>query len=140
MSPISCANGASATALAYLFPRDAAALNQRAAEAAESRIWAGIHYRSDVDAGLALGRSVSATISGANINQKTYFDLRFRRPGSTTDEIGPNWQQGTSASHSMSLGTSTGSWMITGVRSHQVINEFSGDFAPVSLVLDVVPR
>ncbi|MBV9897284.1 MAG: hypothetical protein JO020_24230 [Chloroflexi bacterium] len=29
---------------------------------AESRIYAGIHFRSDVDAGLALGRSVAAAV------------------------------------------------------------------------------
>jgi len=57
-----CSSSASASVLAYLFPRDATALNQRAAEAAESRIWAGIHYRSDIDSGLALGRSVAQLV------------------------------------------------------------------------------
>ena len=47
---------AEATILGYLFPRDAAALDALAAEAAESRVWAGIHYRSDIVAGRALGR------------------------------------------------------------------------------------
>jgi membrane-associated phospholipid phosphatase len=52
-----CTSIAVGKVLGYLFPRDAdyfAALGERAAE---SRIWAGIHYRSDIDEGrkLALG-------------------------------------------------------------------------------------
>jgi len=39
--------------LAYLFPRDAEFFNSLANEAAESRLWAGIHYRSDLVAGLS---------------------------------------------------------------------------------------
>jgi hypothetical protein len=45
--------------LGYLFPRDAegfAALGERAAE---SRIWAGIHYRSDIVAGRQLAIAVA---------------------------------------------------------------------------------
>src|SRR5205823_325955 len=57
-----CSSSASASVLAYLFPRDAGTLTQRAAEAAESRIWAGIHYRSDTDTGLVLGRSVAQLV------------------------------------------------------------------------------
>jgi membrane-associated phospholipid phosphatase len=37
----------------------AAALAALAEEAGESRIWAGIHYRSDIVAGAALGRAVA---------------------------------------------------------------------------------
>ena len=54
-----CLSFAAATALGYLFPRDAAALSALANEASESRIWAGIHYRSDIVAGAALGRAVA---------------------------------------------------------------------------------
>jgi hypothetical protein len=32
----------------YLFPRDAQALNALAEEAGQSRIWAGIHFLTDV--------------------------------------------------------------------------------------------
>lgn len=51
--------GAAATVLAYLLP-DAAVgrFDALAAEAAESRIAAGAAFRSDVDAGLALGQAV----------------------------------------------------------------------------------
>jgi membrane-associated phospholipid phosphatase len=54
-----CLSTATATILGYLFPRDAATLAALAEEAAESRIWAGIHYRSDIVAGAALGQSVA---------------------------------------------------------------------------------
>jgi hypothetical protein len=37
---------------------DAAYFKERAEEGALSRLWAGIHFRSDLDAGLKLGRSV----------------------------------------------------------------------------------
>jgi hypothetical protein len=57
-----CASSAPAAVLAYFFPRDADALNAMADQAAESRIWAGIHFRSDVVAGLALGRHVARKV------------------------------------------------------------------------------
>src|SRR5262249_72726 len=57
-----CHSTAEATILGYLFPRDAAALDALAAEAAESRVWAGIHYRSDIVAGRALGRVVAEKV------------------------------------------------------------------------------
>lgn len=54
-----CFSSAAAAVIAYLFPHDAQTINAMADEAAESRIWAGIHYRSDVIVGLALGRAVA---------------------------------------------------------------------------------
>jgi membrane-associated phospholipid phosphatase len=54
-----CFSSAAAAALSYLFPRDAQALNALADEAGQSRIWAGIHFPSDVRVGLALGRAVA---------------------------------------------------------------------------------
>ncbi len=52
-----CSSIAITKVLGYLFPRDAEAFAALGERAAESRIWAGIHYRSDIDAGrqLALG-------------------------------------------------------------------------------------
>ncbi|HJQ09763.1 MAG TPA: vanadium-dependent haloperoxidase [Gemmatimonadaceae bacterium] len=52
--------GASMAILAAFFPRDADYLNALADEAAISRIYGGIHYRFDMDAGLTLGRQVAA--------------------------------------------------------------------------------
>jgi len=57
-----CSSMANAVILGYLFPRDAAALAALAEEAAESRIWAGIHYRSDIVAGKAFGRAVAEKV------------------------------------------------------------------------------
>jgi hypothetical protein len=53
-----CYSGAIARVIGRLFPDFADAMEARSTEAAESRIWAGIHYRSDVTAGLAIGRKV----------------------------------------------------------------------------------
>jgi hypothetical protein len=62
------------------------------------------------------GDSFSATITGNYINQKTYFDIRLLRPGSTTEEIGINWQLGTTANHAISVNAATGRWRVTGIR------------------------
>jgi membrane-associated phospholipid phosphatase len=53
-------SGASSEVLAYFFPQDAPRLRYLGREAALSRIYGGIHYRSDIDAGGQLGRSVAA--------------------------------------------------------------------------------
>jgi membrane-associated phospholipid phosphatase len=51
--------GAASTVLAYLFPGEPVeGLTALAEEAADSRVWGGASYRSDVEAGLALGRAV----------------------------------------------------------------------------------
>jgi len=51
--------GAASKVLAYLFPeRPALRLDEAAEQAADSRVQAGVARRSDVEAGLALGRSV----------------------------------------------------------------------------------
>jgi PAP2 superfamily len=57
-----CLSTAAATALAHLFPDDAQALLATAKQAADARMWAGIHYRSDIDAGQALGRAVAEQV------------------------------------------------------------------------------
>ncbi|HJV09074.1 MAG TPA: vanadium-dependent haloperoxidase [Acidimicrobiales bacterium] len=55
--------GAASRVLAYLFPeRPAARYDSEAEAAAESRVAAGVNYRSDVDAGLALGRAVADAV------------------------------------------------------------------------------
>ena len=54
-----CFSTAVAAALAYLFPRNAQMLTELADQAGESRIWAGIHFRTDVTVGQALGRAVA---------------------------------------------------------------------------------
>jgi hypothetical protein len=54
-----CTSIAVTRVLGYLFPRDAEAFAELGERAAESRIWAGIHYRSDIVAGRALAISVA---------------------------------------------------------------------------------
>jgi hypothetical protein len=45
--------------LAYLFPSHADAIRMMGKEAGDSRIWAGIHYEMDNQAGVTLGKSVA---------------------------------------------------------------------------------
>ena len=54
-----CLSTAAATVLAGLFPADRERLLAHGKEAAEARLWAGIHYRFDIDAGQELGRKVA---------------------------------------------------------------------------------
>ncbi len=48
-----------ADVLAYLFPTRSGLFNRLGAEAGNSRVWAGIHYSSDVDAGNTIGHKVA---------------------------------------------------------------------------------
>lgn len=48
--------------LAYLFPEETDFITARAEEAAMSRLWGGIHFRSDIETGLALGRAVAQKV------------------------------------------------------------------------------
>jgi membrane-associated phospholipid phosphatase len=52
--------GSAATVLGTLFPAERARLEAMAEEGAISRLFGGIHYRFDTEAGLALGRNVAA--------------------------------------------------------------------------------
>jgi hypothetical protein len=54
-----CYSTAAATVLARVFPRDRDKLLALGKEAAEARIWAGIHYRFDIVAGEEIGRKVA---------------------------------------------------------------------------------
>jgi membrane-associated phospholipid phosphatase len=51
-------SGAAADVLSYLFPSGATDFNAQMQEAALSRLYGGIHYRSDITVGVALGKSV----------------------------------------------------------------------------------
>jgi membrane-associated phospholipid phosphatase len=53
---------APAVVLGHLFPREAPRYLDWAKEFGESRIWAGIHFRSDVEAGWEIGRKVGALV------------------------------------------------------------------------------
>jgi membrane-associated phospholipid phosphatase len=58
----SCQTSAVVTVLGSLFPADAEALWKVAEETGNSRMWAGIHFQSDIDAGVALGTSVGELV------------------------------------------------------------------------------
>jgi hypothetical protein len=86
-----------------------------------------------------LGGSFTARFSGANLTADTYFDVRFRRPGSSVDEVALDWQQGPSTAHTIASGIAPGTWTITDVRAHQSLADHSGDFFPVFATLTVSP-
>ena len=39
------------------------------------------------------------------MTDETYFDVRFRYPGSDIDQVALNWQRGLSATHGLPTGT-----------------------------------
>ena len=86
-----------------------------------------------------IGSSFSAAFAGSNITDLTYFDLRYRAPGSTTEQEAQNWQRGVSGSHALGAGIAPGTWTVTGVRPHQNSADHGGNFAPLSITLTVSP-
>ena len=54
--------GAASATLAYLFPDEAKRFTDQAEEAARWRLLTGVEYKSDVRAGLELGRAVAAQV------------------------------------------------------------------------------
>ena len=60
----STTSGAAAAVLAGFFPGERARLWRQAEEAALSRLYGGIHFRSDNEAGLELGRAVGRLALG----------------------------------------------------------------------------
>jgi membrane-associated phospholipid phosphatase len=65
----SCSSGAISGVLAGVFPSEAGRLAAVAEESSLSRLYAGIHYRFDMEAGLALGRAVAAKALGADLRE-----------------------------------------------------------------------
>jgi hypothetical protein len=66
-------SAAAASVLSYLFPAGATELNAQMEEAALSRLYAGIHYRTDIEVGKDHGRRIAgytlrfATHDGADV-------------------------------------------------------------------------
>ena len=58
----STVGGAASEMLSYFFPDHTALFDQLADNCGMARLWAGIHYRSDHEAGMALGRAVARSI------------------------------------------------------------------------------
>jgi pimeloyl-ACP methyl ester carboxylesterase len=105
-----------------------------------------VHKDPPSPSGLALsaaaakiGGSYTATMTGTNLTDRTYFDVRYREPGSTVDLEALNWQQGTNASHQVLAGCPQGIWTINGVRAHENVNDHYGAYSPVSVQLTVTP-
>src|SRR5262249_4920369 len=65
----SCASGAFTKVLARAFPSERRRMAKIAEEASLSRVYAGIHYRFDMEAGLALGRSVARKALRADLDK-----------------------------------------------------------------------
>jgi hypothetical protein len=87
-----------------------------------------------------LGGSFSATVTGTNLTDKTYFDVLFRAPGSNVDLEAFNWQLGPTGNHTVSADAPLGTWTLTGVRFHENVNDhFSGSYVPISVQLSVGP-
>jgi membrane-associated phospholipid phosphatase len=64
-----------ATVLGARFPAERARLDAMAEEGARSRVYGGIHYRFDTDAGLALGRRVGAWTLAHDVARRAPFVL-----------------------------------------------------------------
>jgi membrane-associated phospholipid phosphatase len=74
--------GAASRVLAYLFPeRPALRLDEAAEQAAESRVFAGTNRRSDVEAGLELGRQVAEKVIAFARTDGAELPCNKARPG-----------------------------------------------------------
>jgi len=83
------------------------------------------------------GGPFNVTFSGNDLTSATYFDVRFRAPGATSEDVAFNWQQGFSGTHTVPQNAILGDWSITGVRAHQDANDHTGPFAPVQVTFFV---
>ncbi len=63
----SCISGALTESMALAFPDERPRVEALATEASLSRLYAGIHYRFDMDAGLALGRGIARKAAAAEL-------------------------------------------------------------------------
>ena len=62
-----CVSGAWSTALEQAFPDQTEQLEAAATEAGVSRLYAGIHYRFDIEAGWVIGRTTGARATAADL-------------------------------------------------------------------------
>ena len=83
------------------------------------------------------GGFFAATFSGIDLTNETYFDVRFRMPGSQVDNVALNWQQGPTANHDVPSSMDVGNWTISGIRAHRDINDHNSGFSPVLAMLTV---
>jgi membrane-associated phospholipid phosphatase len=69
-------SAAAATILGALFPNERASLDSQADQAGLSRVFGGIHYRFDVDTGLALGRRIGRYVIEQDVADHDRFLLK----------------------------------------------------------------
>jgi membrane-associated phospholipid phosphatase len=72
----SCFSGAAAEMLSQFFPAKADSLDAMVTEAGLARIYAGIHYRFDVDVGQQLGRQVARLVGEVDRSRGSTVALR----------------------------------------------------------------
>ena len=72
----SCTSGAGSEVLATLYPTEATRVRALADEIGLSRLYAGIHYRFDIDTGLALGKRVARAAVAADVQGRLLSALR----------------------------------------------------------------
>ena len=65
-----CQGGAAVGVLARVFPNERASLRAKELEMDESRIWAGLHYRFDIEQGSALGHKVARFAYRATVRDR----------------------------------------------------------------------
>lgn len=73
-------SGTAETILSYFFPPEAEKIKELAEENAYSRIYAGVHYPSDGDQGLRLGRHIGRMIVSALQNQCDSDQAKIDKP------------------------------------------------------------
>jgi hypothetical protein len=61
--------GCAEVLLCYFFPRDASIIKRIIEESAQSRLYAGVHFKVDNDEGLRLGRQIGQMVEKVCIVQ-----------------------------------------------------------------------
>jgi Galactose oxidase, central domain len=85
------------------------------------------------------GSSYSVNIAGSNLSPETFFDIRFITPGSNESFVVLNWQRGLASEHDVPAEILLGTWIINGVRAHDIETDHTGNFLPVSATMTVSP-
>jgi hypothetical protein len=85
-----------------------------------------------------IGQSFQMTFSGTGLSEDMYFDIRYRAPQMSADQVAFNWQHGISSHHTLDASTFAGKWVITGVRAHLDPWQHDGEFHDVAISLDVI--
>jgi len=72
-------SSAASTILKYFFPNEAAELDKLSDNIGEARLWAGVHWRSDHDAGVLLGKAVGQRVR-EQLEKDCIADADFAQP------------------------------------------------------------